>query len=329
MLMTEFAAERGVPEQTTLRNTGIEPSILRDSTAEIAAGQEMTLLRNIVAELGDAPGLGLLAGRRYHLAAHGIWGFAVASSPTLRDALEVAVRFADLSFSFANLYLRNDPAHLTIVFDDAAVPADIRQFHLERDLAITANLQRDLLPMKLPLLRVELPLIRCPAYEAFAAEYIGDDVVYEAALPTLSVGLPILGFPLPQGQKDTALLYERQCAEVIQRRRSRLGMSGRVRQLLVHHGGTAAQSEIAADLNIAVRTLRRRLADEGTTFRELKDETFGLLAEELLAAGLTVEQVAGRLGYSGASAFAHAFRAWKGEAPGQYARDRVTSRASR
>ncbi|RDI67603.1 hypothetical protein DFR76_103674 [Nocardia pseudobrasiliensis] len=48
---------------------------------------------------------------------------------------------------------------------------------------------------------------------------------------------------------------------------------------------------------LGVRTLRRRLSDEGTTFRELANETIGMLAEELLIAGLTVEQVADRLGY--------------------------------
>ncbi|WP_429426138.1 AraC family transcriptional regulator ligand-binding domain-containing protein [Nocardia sp. GAS34] len=47
---------------------------------------------------------------------------------------------------------------------------------------------------------------------------------------------------------------------------------------------------------------------EGTTFREVSNETVGLLAEEMLIAGLTVEHAAERLGYSSVSAFATAFR---------------------
>ena len=61
---------------------------------------------------------------------------------------------------------------------------------------------------------------------------------------------------------------------------------------------------------------------EGITFRELENETFGVLAEELLAAGLSVAQVAARLGYSSSSALTHAFKSWKGMAPGSFARSR-------
>lgn len=320
MLLTEFAVERGASEQSVLRDTGIQASALRDPAAEIAAGQELALIRNILAELGDQPGLGLLAGQRYHASAHGVWGFAMTSSPDLRSAIEIGLRYADLTFSFADLQLLSDGPHRCIVFDDTAVPADVRRFHLERDLAVTGTLQRDLIPIQLPAVRLDLPFERHPIYETFALAYVGTAIGFDAPMATLRMEAAALDIPLPQGNVHTATLYEQQCSDLIQRRRKRLGVSGRVRQLLVHRGGTAAQAEIAADLNMGIRTLRRRLADEGTTFRELSDETFGLFAEELLAAGLTVEQVATRLGYSSASAFTHAFRSWKGETPGHYAR---------
>ncbi|HSV39888.1 MAG TPA: AraC family transcriptional regulator [Nocardioidaceae bacterium] len=40
----------------------------------------------------------------------------------------------------------------------------------------------------------------------------------------------------------------------------------------------------------------------------------------MLSAGLTVEEVAHRLGYAGAPAFTAAFKRWKGVTPGSYAR---------
>jgi AraC-like DNA-binding protein len=106
----------------------------------------------------------------------------------------------------------------------------------------------------------------------------------------------------------------------MQRRRTRTGLGGQVRELLIRRGGVADQTHIAADLDLSVRTLRRRLAGEGTTFREVSNETVGLLAEEMLIAGLTVEHAAERLGYSSVSAFTSAFRSWRGQSPGQFAR---------
>jgi AraC-like DNA-binding protein len=83
-----------------------------------------------------------------------------------------------------------------------------------------------------------------------------------------------------------------------------------------------SQDQVASALHFNVRTLRRQLADEGTTFRALVEETRQLLAEELLATGrLTIEEIADRVGYAEASSFVHAFKRWKGVAPRRYARE--------
>jgi AraC-like DNA-binding protein len=50
------------------------------------------------------------------------------------------------------------------------------------------------------------------------------------------------------------------------------------------------------------------------------------LAIELLShAGLTVEEVAVRLGYADTASFTHAFTRWRGNPPSQYRRTRVSS----
>ena len=67
------------------------------------------------------------------------------------------------------------------------------------------------------------------------------------------------------------------------------------------------------------RTLRRKLAAEQISFRQLQDESREALAEELLAVdGLPLEAIAQRLGYGELSNFIHAFKRWKGVPPRQY-----------
>ncbi|WP_260860796.1 helix-turn-helix domain-containing protein [Mycobacterium tilburgii] len=57
---------------------------------------------------------------------------------------------------------------------------------------------------------------------------------------------------------------------------------------------------MARHLAVSERTLRRRLAEENTSFRELADEVHRVLAEELLGTGaLSVDDIALRLGYGG------------------------------
>lgn len=321
-VLTDFAMERGMSANRILRGTDITPGMLRTPAAEIAASQELALLSNIVAGLGDTPGLGLAAGARYHASTHGAWGFAVLSSPTVGSALEVGVTFAELSFSFATITVDREGPHPSLVYDDSLVPEDIRRFHIEHNLQSTVTIQRELIPLALPVRHLELPFAEHPVYDDLLAQMEVTDVVYDAPRAVVTIDASILDLPLPQANPSIAAMYERQCAELVARRSERLGISGRVRDALVRRGGLAGQAEVAAELNLGIRTLRRRLAEEGTTFRELNEETSGLLAEELLDAGLTVEQVADRLGYSSASAFTHAFKSWKGDTPGRYARTR-------
>jgi AraC-like DNA-binding protein len=319
-LLTEFAADQGLSESQVLSGTGIDLHTLRDPAAEIYAEQEISLVRNIVSTLGGAPGLGFLAGMRYHIVAQGIWGFAVASSPDLRGALDIGVRYFELSFSLAHIFQRaeeNDA--LSIVIDDSAVPPDLRTFLLERDLGALATMQRDIFGTRLHAIHGQVPFDRNPFYEVLATEYLGTTVIFGAAEAKLTFDAEALKIKLPQANPHTAAMYDQQCADLMQRRRARSGISSQVRELLIHCR-TASQADVAAGLNMSVRTLRRRLAEEGTTFRELSDETAGMLAEDLLHAGLTVEQVANRLGYSTASTFTVAFRSWRGQTPGQYAR---------
>jgi AraC-like DNA-binding protein len=86
--------------------------------------------------------------------------------------------------------------------------------------------------------------------------------------------------------------------------------------LLGHPQAPPSLAEVASMLHLSPRTLRRRLAEEGTSYRTLLDEVRGQLAEELLLnEQLTVEEVAQRLGYAETSSFTHAFRRWTGQGP--------------
>jgi Arabinose-binding domain of AraC transcription regulator, N-term len=58
------------------------------------------VIRNLVRALPDVPGLGLQAGSRYHLTAHGIWGLALVASPNLRQRDQLGLRYLDLTFAF-------------------------------------------------------------------------------------------------------------------------------------------------------------------------------------------------------------------------------------
>ena len=80
--------------------------------------------------------------------------------------------------------------------------------------------------------------------------------------------------------------------------------------------GKAKAENVAAALALSVRTLARRLADEGTTYGDVVDELRKSLATQYLKdPGMSLGQIAWLLGYEGSTSFNHAFKRWTGRSP--------------
>ncbi len=78
---------------------------------------------------------------------------------------------------------------------------------------------------------------------------------------------------------------------------------------------------VAAKLNLSVSTLRRHLSQEGTSFQQLKDECRYTSALRFLGSSeLSLNDIAGLLGFDEVSAFFRAFKRWSGTTPAAYRR---------
>jgi AraC-like DNA-binding protein len=80
---------------------------------------------------------------------------------------------------------------------------------------------------------------------------------------------------------------------------------------------------ISSALNMSAPTLRRRLKREGTTFQQLKDGSRCDAAKLYLdRVELSINEVAGQMGFTDPSAFHRSFKKWTGMTPGQFRLDR-------
>ncbi|MBB3050782.1 AraC-like DNA-binding protein [Prauserella isguenensis] len=320
-LLAGFAEELGQSIDDVLAGTNLAPETLRDPQARVAAEQELAVVRNLVRRHPDRdPGvLGLQAGARYHATSYGIWGYAVTSCATVREAVELALRYVELTYVFClpELHTTGPLAELRCRDDD--VPADVRAFLVAREVSAILTLVREQAGTELRPTTVSLhvpePADRAPYRVAFGVEpEFGDRtrVTFPHAL---------LDRPMPQASEHTLAWCERQCREALDALRRGTGMATRVRRALAGIGPGAGMARIAAELSMTERTLRRRLAAEGVNYRDLVDEVRRGWAEELLAdETLTVEQIAHRLGYSEPSSFLHAFARWHGMPPREFRR---------
>lgn len=317
-LLCVLAAESGMPRADVLAGTGIAEAALSDPGAEITAAQEVRLIGTLTDRLPEVAALE--AGARYRLTTYGIWGFALLSSRTIRESHDVAMRFLDLSYALTRVSAQECADELAIFFDDLDLPEPVRRFVLLRDTSAAVEIWRETLGWAVVPRRVALRL-PAPADPAPYEAAFGVRPEFGAPRSVVAFDAGLLDLPLPHAAPLTAAACEAQCRDVLERRWSRSGTSGRVRDVLLRDPRRMrGQEAVAAALHMSVRTLRRQLDDEGTSFRAVVEQTREHLAEELLGtAGLSVEEVARRIGYSEASSFVHAFRRWKGLPPGRWA----------
>jgi len=325
LLLTRFGAERDIPPEALLAGTGLTEAELGDPSGAVDAHQELRIVRNLVAAAPDEPDLhlGLRAGACYHLTAYGILGFAFISSPTVRDGMAVALRYLELSFAFCIPRVRTGDDALRVDLDTSAIPVDVRDFLLGRDLAAIHTIMRELLTSPIPVRGLQLSApapVETAAYERLFG------VVPEFGCDQDAVLLDpaFLDQPLPQANPHTLAMCEAQCRDLLTDRRGRTGFARKVReQLLAPDGVRLSMADVARRLHTTARTLHRRLHAEGTHFQALRDEVRGALAEQMLRdEALSVDDIAIRLGYAEAASFIHAFKRWTGQTPMAYARRR-------
>jgi AraC-like DNA-binding protein len=313
----EVGHEHGLTAEQLLGGTTLSQQALDSSDSLVEAQQELAVARNLVAALGDPPGLGVEAGVRWNVGTAGIVGFAMLASPTLREAISVGLRYATLSSLFVRPRLVEGVDVGGVVLDDHEVPDDVRGMLVERDLAALIQIFPIVLGTALELASTQIELHLPDASCRVVAELIPEVEMTVSDRTAFIFPLDWLDRPLPAADPATAELCARQCDELLDRRLHRRGIAASVRSQLVRRpADMPSMRDAAAELNLDERTLHRRLTSEGTSFRKLEAEVREALAVELLSRnGLTVEEVARRLGYSEVAAFSRAFKRWTGTPP--------------
>lgn len=318
-IMTQAVAG-AMPVADCLAGTGLDEATLFDADAEIWAHQEFRVVGNIVNRLGDRPGLGVDVGGFSTLGRLGVLGFAFLTSATVREGFERILPYQALLPSHVHFSIDADGAHEYVIADDRDVPADIRPFIVERDLSgLAAVLAGANIPIAVEW--VETTLDEDRARRLAQTWSLTPEVRPHRPANRIAMTPGTLDIALPQSDPNTTRVFERQCRELLDGRLSRVGVAGQVRSRLLHTQlGLPSMQTVAGELHLDPRTLRRKLTDEGTSFRELTAEVRRTRAEQMLASTASVEEIARQLGYAETASFTHAFVRWTGMAPSTFRR---------
>lgn len=284
-----YARQARLDVEPLLLGTGVRADDL-DGVRVVTASQELAVVRALARRLPDS---GDDVGRRYTADSFGVMGWAMLASATVGEAVAVALRFIDLSFAFVIPVARVEAEHVVAELDAGPLPPDVRRWLLARDSTAVATVLDSLVPGGVGVVR----------------DLAGDRA-------TLRFPAAELDRPLVRDRARDRDAAEAACLSIAAERRTVEGLQADVRVLVAQRlGDGAPMPDVAGALGLSERTLRRRLAQEGTSYRRVLDDVRSGLAAELLGVGLPVADVAARLGYAEPAALTHAHHRWAGRPP--------------
>lgn len=320
--LLEVLRELGQPVAPVLAAAGVSEDVLADREASLPLSQYLAAVEQAVGCV-NCPDLGFRVGERTTPLEHGVLGYALLSSRTLRNSLDRYVRFQDLqgpllTVSFTEL---GPTAELT------AIPRAGRWYmtplalrYIVQEWLIGWNQWCQLIGRSgsfFEHVRLGYP---SDGQRRHYEDHLGCTVSFDNEATTAVFASRRLDLPLEYADESIAALCKVQCERLLEVLNLRPGLVAEIhRQLADQPGQVPGMDEMAERLHIGTRTLRRRLQDDGTTYQDVVSEFRVTMAKRYMEeTKLPANEIAILVGYSDPANLYRTFRRVTGQTPRQY-----------
>lgn len=311
--------ERGINIFSWFENSTIDPALLSKFNGYVCY-QDLERFVNQCPQFLAVEGLGLSIGEKLDLAAHGALTYAILSSDTYLKGFEVFRRYQKLCSQF--IEFKVDTVKHEVIFDftvTETMSAELYRFYMECALSGTYTFLKQYLsaPNMKATFHFDFPE---PGYSHLYHTMFGDSITYRAGKNTLSFSASLTDRAPTTANERIYSLAEQQCRALLSELNSNANLVERIYNFLLQSPwGFPSQENIAEQLSMSIRTLRRRLSELGTDYQTLVDAVRETLAKKYLReTEWSIYEIGEMLGYSEATNFKRAFKRWTGSTPSEF-----------
>ncbi|MDH1010100.1 AraC family transcriptional regulator ligand-binding domain-containing protein [Pseudomonas nicosulfuronedens] len=273
----------------------------------------MVALEELLAEAQQHdPAIGLHLFGQFTIQDRHILALSASYCADLGEALRLWARYGRLASDMDTLDCLEDEtgAAIEIMID---APGDLARFTVEHYFVMSLTVIREVTGSPITPLRVQFSHLR-PAYHAQYVEAFGGPVEFGAGGNRLHFSTTDLARPLLSRHAGMLEIICQELDRRLGRQRQLSGWAGKLARNMrraLAEGRVPGLEEQAAALHQSARTLRRRLEEQGLSFRQLLDLVRGELEQHFELQGLAAGEIAMRLGYGDLGAYQHARRRWR------------------
>ncbi len=310
----ELLRSFGIDPEPVFTRAAIDPNLRFDPNARVPRSRMNSLYRAVWQATGDSA-FGLRVASTFHPSHLGALGYSWLASPSLLSAWRKLQRYSKIdvdSFHVATSKQGRE-FHVGFSWDGAWEPIPPQIYTM---MALLVHLCRSIAGQDMRFTRLEMAAPKPGDMRPFAA-YFGCEMHFERDQNLLVMPLVEVDRLLPRAHPE----LEKATDEMVIRylaHREKTDIVNRVRAALFERidEGEVTVEQVAEQLHVSVRTLRRRLEEEGWNFRRLLTDVRQQLAHHYLKdKTLSLTEISYRLGFTQPSSFTRAFRGWTGKSP--------------
>lgn len=317
-----YADANGINTSDLFHKAGLGPGILDTDDGRLEGGQLQTFIRLLAEQTGN-PILGLEIGDFVQPGSYSVLGYITMSCATLGEAVTRIAPYEKLvgDMGITRLQMKGDEVSLvwTCHFTDPLVWPQVVDnvvaswIYYAHWLADSTEAS----PLRVALKRSSPG----PEFEPAYRERWGCPVVFDAPENVVTLHQDLLATRLRQPDPLLRKTLEAHALSQLALLDSDTDLTSRVKQGIQRQlaGGVTRQDLIAEELGMTSRTLQRKLSQEGASYQKLLDEVRQQMAEDYLCnTGMSIPDIALRLGYSETTSFHRKFKAALGRTPGDF-----------
>ncbi|UJR83913.1 Hypothetical protein I5071_59840 [Sandaracinus amylolyticus] len=325
-MVLHCAEKLGADRARILERVGLTPDRLKDPEAHIPLPTHHQLWETAIEECGDRA-LPLRVAEDSDPAKFSVLGYTCMTAATVREALDRLARFLSLFLQGETLTLEQQAEEARLTLHQTAPR------RLGRELSGESTMAKIVITVRMLIGHENGGRTWSPSQVSFThgaptdtrphEQLFGCSVRFGAPRTELIIPRAMLDLPLAKADPSLSAFFERHAEEMLRRMGARADATARVRRAVSEalHAGEVSETNVSRRLGWSERTLRRRLGEEGTTFRQVLDDVRRELAQGwLVQSEMAIGEVAFLLGFSESSNFHRAFKRWTGQTPDEFRR---------
>ncbi|WP_373092612.1 AraC family transcriptional regulator ligand-binding domain-containing protein [Zhongshania sp.] len=305
---------------TLLAQTDVSANqLLREDTL-LTSKQQIQILKNALCISNDQM-FGLRLGKYLTPNTHGAMGFMASSSPNLLATLKAFQTYLPTRVDFSHIKLKLTKEYWECYcYFETDLDADILRAISEIYASVLFQCAEFIVGMPIEYAKICFSF-KEPDYSQRYSEFLPG--LIEFSSPELIFKIPknICEIPNASANHESYSLALRECQSMLDKMRNKTNsITHQIeKMMLTHPPGVLNENRAAAMLFISERTLARRLTQEGSNFRTIRDQILSQQASSYLRnSDMSVDAIAALLNYHDSSSFRRAFKRWFHLTPDQY-----------